>query len=199
MALSNHTPIRRPATLEDFLAIPPDDRFHEILDGELVLKAMPSIQHGHAQAKLASFLDPYSEGAVPGAAGTWWIATEVEVLLSPGRQPVRPDLSAWTCLRMPEMPDGFPVELLPDWVCEVVSKDDPRRDTVVKRRDYAQAGIPHYWLLDLRTDMITTLHLKAGVYVVAHEARRGETLAAAPFEQVKIPIDMIFGRAAKRH
>lgn len=44
-------PKQRPrATLADLLAIPEAERFHEIIDGELVEKAMPSGRHGGAQA-----------------------------------------------------------------------------------------------------------------------------------------------------
>ena len=33
---------------------------------------------------------------------------------------------------------------------EVVSEDDPGRDLVTKRLEYAQAGIPEYWIVDPR-------------------------------------------------
>jgi Uma2 family endonuclease len=195
MAVSTHTPTNRPATLEDFLAIPATARFHEILDGQLVLKPMPSAKHAHAQRKLGAILDPYSEGT--DQKDCWWILSEGEILLAKGQQPLRPDIAAWRRERMSELPTTWPIEVLPDWVCEVVSKDDFRRDIITKRRDYAQAGIPHYWLADLRTDVVTTLRLVDEVYVVEHEAGRGERLRAAPFERVEIRIDTVFGIAGK--
>ncbi len=36
-----------------------------------------------------------------------------------------------------------------DLVVEVVSPDNPERDTRDKRADYAEAGIPEYWIVDL--------------------------------------------------
>ena len=36
-----------------------------------------------------------------------------------------------------------------DVVVEVVSPDDPERDTKLKRADYAEARIPEYWILNL--------------------------------------------------
>ncbi|HUB24867.1 MAG TPA: Uma2 family endonuclease, partial [Tepidisphaeraceae bacterium] len=42
-----------------------------------------------------------------------------------------------------------------DLVMEVVSQDDPNRDLVVKRQDYAEAGISEYWIVDPRTNSIT--------------------------------------------
>lgn len=43
--------VMRPAShaAQDLLAIPEEERFHEIIDGELVRKAMPSAKHGSAQ------------------------------------------------------------------------------------------------------------------------------------------------------
>jgi Uma2 family endonuclease len=35
-----------------------------------------------------------------------------------------------------------------DLVIEVVSEDDPDRDLILKRREYAGAGIPEYWIVD---------------------------------------------------
>ena len=52
MALSAQTPTERRAGLSDYLAIPEADRFHELLDGQIVQKALPSFRHGWAQRKL---------------------------------------------------------------------------------------------------------------------------------------------------
>ena len=120
--------------------------------------------------------------------------TEVEILL-PSGQPYRPDLVGWRCDRMPELPDEFPVALRPDWICEIVSPSDPRRDTVIKYRDYARAGIPHYWLADLAERSLTTLRLANEHYLVDVEARMGDTVRAAPFELVDVALPFIFGQS----
>ena len=52
-----------------------------------------------------------------------------------------------------------------DLVAEVVSPDDPDRDLVEKRIDYAEAGIPEYWIVDPRNETITVLALEGNVYV----------------------------------
>jgi Uma2 family endonuclease len=49
-----------------------------------------------------------------------------------------------------------------DLVVEVVSNDDPKRDLEVKRREYAEAGIPEYWIVDPRDSTITVLSLAEG-------------------------------------
>ena len=51
-----------------------------------------------------------------------------------------------------------------DLVAEVVSPDDPDRDLVDKRADYAEAGIPEYWIVDPRNETILVLGLDDGAY-----------------------------------
>ena len=192
MALSAQTPTYRSATLKDFLAIPPHERFHEILDGELVRKTMPSWRHGAVQGRLRELLGPYDDSSPRKQAGGWWINTEVEIML-PWEQPVRPDLVGWRLERMLEEPEEFPVRLLPDWVCEIVSPSDPRRDTVIKYRDYAKAGIPYYWLVDLKQRTLTALQLKNEHYIVQGEAKAGSPLRQVePFGLVEIAIEVLF-------
>jgi Uma2 family endonuclease len=53
-----------------------------------------------------------------------------------------------------------------DLVMEIVSgsADDRARDLVVKRQEYAQAGIPEYWIIDPQMKQITVLTLDNEVY-----------------------------------
>jgi Uma2 family endonuclease len=44
---------------------------------------------------------------------------------------------------------------------EVVSERNRRRDLVKKRREYALAGIPEYWIVDPQKETITVLVKKA--------------------------------------
>lgn len=66
-----------------------------------------------------------------------------------------------------------------DLVAEVVSPDNPDRDLVEKRVDYAAAGIPEYWIADPRDETITVLTLRAGAYV-EHGAYGRGAAAASP-------------------
>ena len=67
-----------------------------------------------------------------------------------------------------------------DVVVEVVSPDDPGRDLVVKRADYAEAAIPEYWIVDPRVETVTVLTLAGGAYVEhgVFSPRGGGDLAA---------------------
>lgn len=53
-----------------------------------------------------------------------------------------------------------------DLVVEVISNSDRHRDTTIKRREYAQAGIPEYWLVDPQDETITIFYLVGDRYDV---------------------------------
>jgi Uma2 family endonuclease len=61
-----------------------------------------------------------------------------------------------------------------DLVVEVVSDDDPDRDLVVKRAEYAAAGIPEYWIADPRDRTLTVLTLDPGAAEYRQAGRYGE-------------------------
>ena len=65
-----------------------------------------------------------------------------------------------------------------DLVAEVVSPDDPDRDLVEKRADYAEAGIPEYWIVDPRDETIAVLTLDGEAYVEAGAYARGSHAAS---------------------
>lgn len=58
------------ATVAELLAIPQAERFHEVIDGELVPKPMPSIRHGIAQVGIGDAIagphGPRARGRGPG-------------------------------------------------------------------------------------------------------------------------------------
>jgi Uma2 family endonuclease len=60
-----------------------------------------------------------------------------------------------------------------DLVMEVVSPDDPERDYIEKRADYAEAGIAEYWIVDPARRLITVLALVGEAYEPAGEFTPG--------------------------
>ena len=74
-----------------------------------------------------------------------------------------------------------------DLVVEVVSPDRPERDLVDKRIDYAEAGIPEYWVVDPRDQTITVLELRADGYVEHGVHARGEEAASRSARRIQSP------------
>jgi Uma2 family endonuclease len=60
-----------------------------------------------------------------------------------------------------------------DLVMEVVSAEGRERDLETKRQEYAQAGIPEYWIVDPQLERITVLALEGAVYTVHGEFPKG--------------------------
>ncbi len=82
-----------------------------------------------------------------------------------------------------------------DLVLEVVSPDDPARDYVVKRSDYAEAGIPEYWIVDPRTDMVTVLVLEGDAYVEQGVHGLGERADSRILGGFGVEVDAVFESA----
>ena len=68
-----------------------------------------------------------------------------------------------------------------DLVVEIVSPDNPEHDTREKRADYAEAGIPEYWIVNPVDATITVLRLEDARYTEHGVFRRSETATSALF------------------
>lgn len=88
-----------------------------------------------------------------------------------------------------------------DLVIEVVSPDDPRRDLEIKRREYAQARIPEYWIVDPTTARITVLTLADDSvnefrYAVHGEFGAGEQATSLLLPGFTVDVDAVFAAAS---
>ena len=186
-------PGKRPrATVADLLAMPAEERFHEVIDGELVEKATPTGEHGGTQAALVIRLGgPF--GRRPGGRwpGGWWFATEVEIQLA--EDVCRPDVVAWRRERVPERPRGTPVLARPDWICEILSTHK-RNDSVRKKRIYHRHQVGHYWIVDPEEETLAVYRWHPDGYLEVLAAERGQRVRAEPFEAVELTVGVLFGQ-----
>ncbi len=182
-----------PATLADLQAIPEDDRFHEVVDGELVRKAAPSFAHGVDQARVIGALLPFDRAKGDDGLGGWRFALETVVLFAPN-QIFRPDVAGWRRERLAASDTKqWPIAIKPDWVCEVLSPSNRSHDKVRKYRRYAEHGVGHYWLLDPIAGTLEVFGLENGAYQPLLFAERGQLVRAAPFEAIELSISRLLG------
>lgn len=187
-------PAKRRATLKDVLPLVHDEQPVELVDGEIVRKALPTPEHGAAQAKLAAVLDPYHrKPGGPRGPGGWWLMTEVDVVYPRSGELYRHDAVGYRRDAHPERPKGFPVEARPDWACEILSGSTARTDTVKKQRTLHAHGVPYYWLLDPERKTLSVLGHRPDGYVVLLTAGPGETVHAEPFDGIPIELDELLG------
>lgn len=79
-----------------------------------------------------------------------------------------------------------------DLVIEIVSPDDPERDTKDKVADYAQAGIPEYWIVNPENETITVLRLEHERYTEHGVFRRDETASSALLAGFTVSVNAVF-------
>lgn len=85
----------------------------------------------------------------------------------------------------------------PDLVMEVVSSEYRRHDLETKRREYAQAGIPEYWIVDPDEEQITVLTLKGKRYAAHGVFEQGMVARSALLAGFEVAVDEV-GAAARQ-
>jgi Uma2 family endonuclease len=79
-----------------------------------------------------------------------------------------------------------------DLVVEVVSSDDPSRDLVTKRAEYAAAGVAEYWIVDAEAELISVLALEEGTYVEHGKFGRGMTVTSTLLPELAVAAGEVF-------
>ena len=176
----------RKVTSKEVLAAPEEKRL-EVIDGVVEEKAAPSFEHSVVQAQVGGLIGQQFGRRGGGGPGGWWIATEVDIELGP-HDLVRPDVSGWRREQLKVRPRERPVRQAPDWICELVSASNRKRDTVEKVRLYHRAGVGHYWLLDPEDESLTVLKHEPDGYKVLLVASGDEPVQAPPFEGLSFTV-----------
>jgi Uma2 family endonuclease len=133
-------------------------RLVELSDGCLEVLPMPTRWHQLIVTYLLEMVRTYLKAHPVGEA----LPAPLPVHLWPGKYR-EPDLvyaSADRVRNNPPYPEGA------DLVVEVVSEgeEDRRRDLIIKRQEYATAGIAEYWIVDPQEQQITVLTLDGQTY-----------------------------------
>jgi Uma2 family endonuclease len=83
-----------------------------------------------------------------------------------------------------------------DLVMEIVGPGGKahRRDLKEKRRDYAKAGIPEYWIVDPRQETITVLRLAGESYSAHGDFSRGEIATSRLLPGFTVDVTAAFDR-----
>ena len=179
------------ATYRDLLALPESARA-EVLAGALVMSPAPLPRHSHVQRTAGRFLGgPFQDDEGAGGPGGWWIFPEVDVALG-AHDVVRPDVAGWRKERLPKPGQQRPIEVVPDWVCEILSPSTAARDRVQKRHLYARTGVRYYWLIDPDARVLEALELKDGVWIENGVYDETHTARIVPFDAIELAVTRFF-------
>jgi Uma2 family endonuclease len=153
-------------TEEDYLWLTDHtQRLVEFTDGFLEVLPTPTDRH----QSVLEFMFLMFHAFVTARGGKVHVAA-LRVHLRPG-QFREPDLLLLLDAKDPRRQDRF--WLGADLVLEVVSKDNPERDLIQKRHEYARAKIREYWIVNPLTETILVYQSTGTRYRKAGEYARG--------------------------
>lgn len=171
-------------------ALPDDGNRYEVIDGVLYMSTSPSAFHqwivGQIYAVLRAQVD------APGVGSTFLAPLGV---FMPGCDPVQPDL-----LVVRREDAGIirtRIEGVPALLVEVLSPSNASADTEVKRRAYARAGVPEYWIVrPAQRDVLVYSQPDAALGDFAQSAHFGPAdLMAASTLPVRTSVAGLFANA----
>ena len=177
-------PIQGLWTEEQYLTMTDHSRrLLEFEDGYIKVLPMPTRKH---QLILAFLYELFVAFVRPQGGIVLFAPLRVQLRSGKYREP---DLLMLRDINDPRNQDAF--WLGADLVVEIVSPDDPDRDTKIKRVDYAEASILEYWIVDPQAETITVLALGNGSYVEHGVFHRGATATSALLSNFAVPVDAL--------
>ncbi len=159
-------------------------RLLEFTDGSIEVLPMPTDRH-----QVISLFVLFALHAYVRQRGGIVLYAPLRLQIRPGKFR-EPDLLLIRDAGDPRRQNAF--WLGADLVVEIVSPDDPERDTTVKRGDYAEAGIPEYWIVDPGSESVTVLRLEDEHYVEQGVFRRGAIASSALLDGFVIDVSAVF-------
>jgi Uma2 family endonuclease len=171
------------STSYDQLLALPENLVGEVIGGELYTQARPTGPHALAESGLNIELGaPFHRGR--GGPGGWWILIEPEVHFVRDTEVVVPDLAGWRRERMLEIPQDHRFEVVPDWVCEILSPGTTKKDRALKLPLYARYGVAHIWLVDPLARTLEAFALQERVWVLIATLKDDDPVSVTPFAAV---------------
>ena len=174
-------------SLYDQLTALPEGLTGEILNGQLHTQPRPSGAHMGVESALQIELGgPFDRGR--GGPGGWRILVEPEIHFLRDREICVPDLAGWHRERLPQLPKDQRFEVVPDWVCEILSPSTESKDRQIKMPIYAHYGVPYAWLIDPLKKIVEVFELNGSAWKSVGVRKGSGTAALPPFEAV--PLDL---------
>ena len=179
---------------EEYLAVTRDThRLVELSDGCLEVLPMPKMSHQLIVGYLFSVLSAFASARDLGTV--LFAALRVRLWRGKMREP-----DVVFMLKEHEDRMGEDYWRRADLVMEVVSPDDEsrKRDLKEKRREYARAGIPEYWIVDPQKRRVTVLRLVGKRYVVHGEFGEESIATSHLLPGFSVDVSAMFAQATRK-
>ena len=113
---------------------------------------------------------------------------EPEVHFVRDTEVVVPDLAGWRRQRMPELPEDHRFEVVPDWMCEILSPATRSIDREIKMPCYARFGVPFLWLIDPEARSLEAYVLEQQAWQSLGQFEGDTEVVVEPFDVVPLPL-----------
>jgi Uma2 family endonuclease len=181
------------ATAEDLRRLHGEDARYEIIHGVIVPKVAPRPVHSAAQTYSLAALTRRFDRRVGGKwPGGWWLRHELHVEYETGELFCH-DACGFRRDQHAVIPNEWPVQIRPDWVCEALSPGHLKRDRVDKWAVLFRARVPHYWIVNPEEKILEVNRWTPEGYVCVLTASSGDLIRAEPFDSVELRAAVLFG------
>lgn len=172
-------------TYEDYLTLPESGPRHELIEGDFIVSPSPKYRHHQILGRLFRTLAALVYDRRLGEL----IVAPFDVILS-DTDVVQPDI-VFIATAHRDRIGSRGVRGAPDLVIEVLS-EDRRKDLHVKKKLYAQHGVPEYWAFDPDADLVYAHTLKDAPAAPPRVLSASDTLATPLLPGLSIPLADIF-------
>jgi len=170
----------------DILSLGESNQRIEVFDGEVIMTAMPTVEHQRIATEIAAMVRLYSRRRNLGLV----LGAPVDVVLSEFTV-LQPDVSFLAHERM-HINDGKKFNATPDLVVEVLSESTEERDRTFKFREYAKGGAKEYWLVSPEKKEVEVYHNSEKGFQLVKTFGRDETMNTPLFPDAEFILKEIF-------
>lgn len=178
---------RRPATVEEFRALPESILLTEYINGEIIMSPAPTPLHHFISGSVFSALSAFVRGT-----SLWHVFYSPLDVVLPGGDVVQPDVFLVTRKEFNRAMADKSVHAVPSLLVEILSPGSIVHDTLTKRELYERSGVREYWVVDPEARTIAQLILRKKHYVLT-ELSEGDTIRSVVMQGFEMKVGELLG------
>ena len=150
-------------TADEFLAIPPDGKRYELIDGKFITHSTPYVRHqavlGNVLFRLGHYC--YSNGVAEVLPGPLAVVLSSDSVVEPDGMVIRKE--RWSIVGESYITGA------PDIIVEIVSDETRKLDEFVKPKLYERFDVGEYWIVDSVIDVVKIYRRSVASFIRAAE------------------------------
>lgn len=160
----------------------------ELVEGEVAVSPSPTPEHSNVVVQLIILLGNH---VYPNDLGELYESVDTILDHFTVR---RPDVLYFSRDRT-HLVGEKAMEGPPDLAIEVISPSSVEIDREDKFKQYAEAGVAYYWIVDPNLMTMEGWQLRDGAYIGIGQAQGGASIKLLPFPDLEIPLSRLWRRS----